>query len=166
MRHPNDDVAARLGILLVSASRPGLGLSDPDPGRTLLDWPSDVAALADHLRIERFAVVGRSAGGPFAAACAHALPLRVSSLAIVSGIGQLTHDGARLLAASEFWPLALLRRAAPELAGPALGAAIRLMTSRERRCSSDTLHGYPMPIAPSSCTPRCVSSVHEACGTH
>jgi len=28
------------------------------PGRCIVDWPADAAALADHLGIERFAVLG------------------------------------------------------------------------------------------------------------
>jgi pimeloyl-ACP methyl ester carboxylesterase len=54
------------------------------PGRTLLDWPTDVAELADALEIERFAVLGWSLGGPFAAACAFALPDRAAMLGLVA----------------------------------------------------------------------------------
>src|SRR5262245_36926099 len=46
--------------------RPGIGLSTRAPGRTLADWPADVAEFADALGIERFAVVGVSGGGPYA----------------------------------------------------------------------------------------------------
>ena len=35
----------------MTIDRPGHGLSDFQPERTLLDWPEDVAALADHLEI-------------------------------------------------------------------------------------------------------------------
>jgi len=58
------------GVRLVSADRPGFGLSDRQPARTLLDWPGDIAALADHLGIDRFAVLGASGGGAYALACA------------------------------------------------------------------------------------------------
>ena len=54
------------GVRLLTIDRPGHGLSEFQPDRTLLDWPHDVAALADHLGIERFAVSGWSAGGPYA----------------------------------------------------------------------------------------------------
>src|SRR4051794_12026277 len=115
MRHPDDSAASRLGVLIVTVSRPGLGRSDPDPGRTLLDWPSDVAELADHLDLGPFAIVGRSAGGAFAAACAYSLAERLTTATIVSGIGPLDGDGAGLVAGSEFWPLMFIRRVAPEL---------------------------------------------------
>lgn len=82
-----DDEASRLGARVVAPDRPGYGRSDPDPGRTLLDWPADVVALADALDFDRFAVLGVSGGGPYAAACAHALPGRLTAAALVSSIG-------------------------------------------------------------------------------
>lgn len=69
--------------------RPGYGLSTPCT-RRLIDWPSDVLALADHLGIERFSVVGGSAGGPFALACARFIPpSRLRGTIVVCGIGPL-----------------------------------------------------------------------------
>src|SRR3954471_17322215 len=55
------------GIRLIALDRPGYGLSEPLPGRTLRDWPRDVAAAADALGLHRFAVVGVSGGAPYAA---------------------------------------------------------------------------------------------------
>lgn len=77
------------GVRLVCPDRPGYGLSTYHPNRRLVDWPSDVAYLADHLGIERFAVMGISGGGPHAAVCAALLPDRVTAAAIVSGVGPL-----------------------------------------------------------------------------
>ncbi|UCC75741.1 MAG: alpha/beta hydrolase, partial [Anaerolineales bacterium] len=61
------------------------GLSDPQPGRTVLDWPDDIRQLADHLGAEQFYVTGLSAGGPYALACAHQLPQRVLAAAVLDG---------------------------------------------------------------------------------
>ncbi|MEA2151149.1 MAG: hypothetical protein QOD69_2979 [Solirubrobacteraceae bacterium] len=77
-------VVGDLGIRYVMVSRPGFGASDPQPGRTLLDFAEDAAQLADALGHRRFAVVGVSAGGPYALACAHDLPERVQAAAVVS----------------------------------------------------------------------------------
>ena len=74
------------GIRLIALDRPGYGLSDPLPGRTLLDWPRDVAAAADALGLGRFAVAGVSGGAPYAAACAALLKDRVMGLALICGI--------------------------------------------------------------------------------
>jgi pimeloyl-ACP methyl ester carboxylesterase len=80
------DTARDLRIRYVMVSRPGFGASDPAPGRTLLGFARDAAALADHLGHERFAVVGVSAGGPYALACAHELRSRLAAAAVVSCI--------------------------------------------------------------------------------
>jgi pimeloyl-ACP methyl ester carboxylesterase len=65
-------------MCLIVPERPGFGLSDFQAGRTLLDWPDDVAALADHLGLECFGVFGLSADGPYAAACAYKIPQRLT----------------------------------------------------------------------------------------
>ncbi|WP_150252962.1 alpha/beta fold hydrolase [Nocardiopsis deserti] len=76
-----------LGARLVSVDRPGLGASDPAPGRTLADFAEDVRALAGPLRLGRPAVVGNSQGAPFALACAAAGAAR--SLALVSAADEV-----------------------------------------------------------------------------
>ena len=82
-------LAARTGVRLIGVDRPGFGNSYPSLGRTLLDWPDDVAQLADALGINRFAVVGFSAGGPYALACGYRMPERVSSVIVLAGLGPL-----------------------------------------------------------------------------
>ena len=68
-----------LPLRVIAIDRPGYGGSSPLPGRGLLDWPADVAAAADQLGLARFTVLGVSGGGPYAAACAFALPGRVKA---------------------------------------------------------------------------------------
>ena len=84
---PADQLARRMAVNLISVDRPGCGLSDHKPGRTLHDWPADVAQLADHRKVERFAVIGNSGGAPYAAACAAKIPERVTELLILCGLG-------------------------------------------------------------------------------
>jgi pimeloyl-ACP methyl ester carboxylesterase len=88
-----DDLTAR-GVRVISADRPGFGRSSPQPGRAREDWPTDVAALADHIGVDRFAVMGLSSGGPYAAACATLLPERVVAAAIVEGETDFAWAGA------------------------------------------------------------------------
>lgn len=85
--HPPEGPSLSLGARVIVLERPGFGLSDFQKGRKLLDWPEDVAAFADALGIERFAVAGNSAGGPYAAACAFKIPERVTRAAILAGLG-------------------------------------------------------------------------------
>jgi pimeloyl-ACP methyl ester carboxylesterase len=88
------DAALQRGIRVIAPDRPGLGLSTYQPRRTILGWPDDVVELADALGIERFAVMGVSGGGPYAAVCAHKIPQRLTGVAIVSGVGPLHRLGA------------------------------------------------------------------------
>jgi pimeloyl-ACP methyl ester carboxylesterase len=94
LMHPDAEISSSLGIRLVTVDRPGFGHSDPKPRRSLLDWPDDVQALADHLSVDQFAVVGPSGGGPFVAACAYRLPTRTKRAAIVGGSGPVDMPGA------------------------------------------------------------------------
>jgi pimeloyl-ACP methyl ester carboxylesterase len=75
-----------LEVRVVSPDRPGYGGSSPRPGRRREDWPTDVAALADHLGVTRFAVMGASSGGAYAVACAALLPERVTSAGVIAGV--------------------------------------------------------------------------------
>ena len=85
MRHPDDTLTANLGVRLITPDRPGYGLSDFQPGRTLLDFPDDMEQLANTLGLGPFALFGVSAGGPYVAACAWRLGPRLTRAAIVSG---------------------------------------------------------------------------------
>jgi pimeloyl-ACP methyl ester carboxylesterase len=80
------EAASEAGLRLICPTRPGLGDSDPQPDRTLLDWPADVAALTNALNVDEFPVVGVSAGGPYALACAATLD-DVTRVALLAGIG-------------------------------------------------------------------------------
>ena len=81
---PDEAATRAAGVRLIAADRPGYGGSDPHPGRRLQDWPVDVAELGDALGVDRFAVVGYSAGGPYALACAALLGDRVTRAGLVS----------------------------------------------------------------------------------
>jgi pimeloyl-ACP methyl ester carboxylesterase len=80
-----DADARALGVRVIAPDRPGHGLSDFKRWRRVAHWPADVASLADALGVDRFAVLGVSTGGPYAAACAALLPQRVRAAGIASG---------------------------------------------------------------------------------
>ena len=81
------DVVDELGIRLISVDRPGLGASDPQPGRTLTDWARDVAAFTHARNLTGLSVVGFSQGAPFALACAAAGVVKAA--AVVAGTDEL-----------------------------------------------------------------------------
>ncbi|WP_309484631.1 alpha/beta fold hydrolase [Streptomyces himalayensis] len=78
---------------LISYDRPGYGGSDRQPGRRVCDVARDVVAVADALGVDRFAVVGRSAGAPHALACAALLPERVTRAAALGGLAPVDAEG-------------------------------------------------------------------------
>ena len=87
--HPDASIATSAGARIIAVDRPGFGRSDFKPGRRLLDWPNDVVQLADALDIDRFAVVGYSGGGPYAAVCASSIPKRLTAAGLVSSMAPL-----------------------------------------------------------------------------
>ncbi len=88
-----EDASCRLGVRLIAVDRPGMGLSDFQAGRKFLDWPVDVAALADHLALERFSVLGYSSGGAYALACALKIPDRLAKVGVLNGDGPYDQPG-------------------------------------------------------------------------
>jgi pimeloyl-ACP methyl ester carboxylesterase len=83
----------RNDIRIIAPDRPGIGQSTFQPNREILDWPKDVAALADTLGLEDFAAIGISCGSPYLAACAYAIPERLSAAGIVSGTAPFSVPG-------------------------------------------------------------------------
>ncbi len=83
--HPRGTVLHRLGVRLIAFDRPGYGDSDRFQGRRVADAATDVLAIADAFGLDKFAVVGRSGGGPHALACAALLPDRLTKVAVLVG---------------------------------------------------------------------------------
>jgi Predicted hydrolases or acyltransferases (alpha/beta hydrolase superfamily) len=83
-----------MGVRVITPDRPGYGLSDPHPHRPLLDWPSDVAEVADSLGISRFGITGLSGGGIYALACAAAISERLTEVVVIGCPGPMQREGA------------------------------------------------------------------------
>lgn len=100
------------GIRLITFDRPGYGLSTSKPDRLVGDCAPDVAALIDHLELDRVGLVAWSGGCPFGVATARVLgPKRVCALALVNGPGPLDEvPNAMDLLGAERSPLAELAR--------------------------------------------------------
>ncbi|KIW94693.1 uncharacterized protein Z519_04670 [Cladophialophora bantiana CBS 173.52] len=90
------NLGLKLGARIITPERPGMGLSSPQPGRTLLNCPKDVEHLANHLKLESYGVLGVSGGGPYALACAYALPRdKLKCVSIVCGLGPVYEIGMK-----------------------------------------------------------------------
>lgn len=91
LRHPDDSILSRLGIRLIGIDRPGFGLSTRKPGRSLMDVVDDIMLLSKALKIDHFAVLGYSAGGPYALAAAYRFPAIVTRCAVVCSLPPMDH---------------------------------------------------------------------------
>ncbi len=121
---PAHEAAVAKGVRLVSPDRPGMGLSTYQPERRLTDWPSDVERLTEALGIGRFAVMGWSAGGPYAAVCAAKMGGRVTAAALLSSAVPLDLYGTTRGLTAEDRVLLLLTRHAPRLASAVMKVSI------------------------------------------
>lgn len=77
---------ARNRVRLIVPDRPGFGRSTWRAARRVVDWPTDLAALAAALKLEEFALIGVSAGAAYALVSARALAHKLTHVGIVSGI--------------------------------------------------------------------------------
>ncbi len=91
IRHPDDSILARLGIRLIGVDRPGYGMSTRKQDRSFMDVVDDVMLLSKALDLEQFSVLGFSAGGPYALACAYRFPQIVRRCAVVAPLPPLDH---------------------------------------------------------------------------
>jgi pimeloyl-ACP methyl ester carboxylesterase len=122
------------GVRWIAVDRPGVGGSDPKPGRSVADWPADVEELAERLELDRFAVSGWSAGGAYALACAHALQSRIDAVALVSGAGRLDLPGfVEQMSTASAWRLAARVPSAMTLAYSALARLARRSPGAARK---------------------------------
>ncbi len=90
---PSARVLYGLGVRLISFDRPGYGGSDRLVARLVADVVPDVRAIMDQLGMERFAVLGRSGGGPHALACAALMPDRVTRAGILVSLAPWQAQG-------------------------------------------------------------------------
>lgn len=80
-----EDEMSKKGIRLICFDRPGMGLSTFQKSRKVLDIVEDTLALAKHLKLDTFTVLGVSSGAKYALACAYKVPHRLHSCNILSG---------------------------------------------------------------------------------
>ncbi len=133
------------GMRVITPERPGYGLSDPAPGRTIGDWANDIEELADQLDLDRYHVAGGSGGGPYALACAIHSPARVLSATLIcSGappevmpISKDMQRGNRIVF--------FLARYAPFLLKLLFAHQARAMTKYPERIAAKIRSGFPEP---------------------
>ena len=133
-----DRVAREHGARVIAPERPGVGISDPAPDRTMTDWPADAAALLDALGVESAPVFGVSGGGPYALACGALAPDRFPRIAISCGIAPMAAIG----------PADRLVFRAARYAPRTVGAFLRVEEFAERYAPERTVERRATAAAP------------------
>lgn len=157
-RHPDDALTAAAGVRLLAVDRPGIGRSTAHPGRTLGSVADDLAAVLAAVGVERAAVLGWSAGAPFAVALAARHPALVTAVGLVAplvpvtayadpAVAEAAGPGRRLFAemAAEMAPDEVAAEVAPYLLpDPATPEAVaEQMDAEADPARADDLAGLP-----------------------
>jgi len=77
----------RKDIRVIGVDRAGMGHSSFQENRTFLDFTDDIVKIANKLHIDKFSILGISAGAGYALACAYKIPDRLTSVHVISGLG-------------------------------------------------------------------------------
>jgi pimeloyl-ACP methyl ester carboxylesterase len=109
-RHPDDTIAAELGVRLIAVDRCGPATRRP----SLRAWAEE---LVEALDVPRFAVVGWSAGGPHALAAAAVAPERVTRVVLV---GSMPPRGGERVLPADVRRVMRVARIAPHVAARGL----------------------------------------------
>jgi len=72
-------------LQMIGVDRPGFGLSTFAPNRRVSDFAADISFLANHLGINKFALLGISGGAHYVITCAALLAERVTRAVAISG---------------------------------------------------------------------------------
>lgn len=84
-------------LRIITIDRPGHGLSDFNPNGSILQFARDVKQLIEYLEINKFSVVGMSAGAPFALAIAYLYPENIYKTSIISGFAPFNNESKKHL---------------------------------------------------------------------
>ncbi|KAL2146420.1 hypothetical protein VTI28DRAFT_4173 [Corynascus sepedonium] len=88
------EAGRRNGLRIIAPSRPGSGGSTFHENRALLDYPNDILALADYLKVAAFGIIAVSGGAPYAFACRKQIPeARLKGIGIVAGMHPVSSLG-------------------------------------------------------------------------
>ncbi len=123
-----DEAARDLGVRVIAPDRPGTGGTDLRRMDRVADWAADAARVLDAAGASAAWLLGVSAGGAFAAACAARMPGRVRGLTLVSPLGP-PHWPTRGMAPGERLALEVARRA-PGFGARSLGGLALLARRR------------------------------------
>ncbi|MGB1040584.1 MAG: alpha/beta fold hydrolase [Flavobacteriales bacterium] len=95
--HYDTSFAIKNNLRIITIDRPGHGISDFNPEGSILSFANDANQLVEHLKIEKFSMVGMSAGSPFALGIAYAFPEKIEAVNIISGFAPFDSSSKQFL---------------------------------------------------------------------
>jgi pimeloyl-ACP methyl ester carboxylesterase len=138
-------LAAELGVRIIVPDRPGMGRSDFQPERRIVDWPNDVLDLAAALDLDTFAVLGSSGGAPYAAACAALIPARIRVVGLLGGVAPLDDPGVLAAMSAPLRIMVRLARFAPAVLRGLFRLNLRAMRGGGQRGGDRMAASFPEP---------------------
>jgi len=137
--------AAALGLRFIVPDRPGIGRSDDQPGRRIIDWPADVVDVIKALGLEKVVVVGSSGGAAYAAACGALIPDRVRAVGVVGGLAPLDAPDVMASLSGPLRVMFRLARFAPAVLRGLYRLNLRAMRRGRERASQRMAGWAPEP---------------------
>lgn len=141
----NGVTASALGLRVIVPDRPGVGRSQAQPGRRIVDWPNDVIDLAAALGLEAFAVLGSSGGAPYAAACGALIPSRARVVGVLGGMAPPDAPGFLSAMSGPLRMMFRLARSTPALLRGLLRLNLRAARGGGERASQRMAKWAPEP---------------------
>ena len=80
------NIAKKQKVKIIGIDRPGMTYSSFQKRRKVTDWPSDVLALIDHLKLEEYSILAFSTGALYAIECALQIPEKIKKIGLVSAL--------------------------------------------------------------------------------
>jgi pimeloyl-ACP methyl ester carboxylesterase/GNAT superfamily N-acetyltransferase len=135
-----DELLDERDIRLISIDRPGLGMSSPDPNKSLASVAADVAHLIDKLTGHPVPLVANSQGAPFGLAVG--LTGAATGVLLASPIDDMAHPRVRPLLADDY------RGLIDEVAADPGRVLARLSTLTPEELADMVLRDYPPSDTP------------------
>jgi pimeloyl-ACP methyl ester carboxylesterase len=134
-------------IRLIGVDRPGIGSSTPYQYDTVFGFAEDLCTIADTLGIDKIEVIGLSGGGPYALACAAAMPDRVVAAGVIGGVAPTM--GSDAIAGAVMGSVGLRAALLLQAAGGPIGLAASVLIRLIRPLASPAadLYGRVSPEA-------------------
>ena len=130
-------VLAEAGYRLIGIDRPGFGATPFVAGRTFTDEAEDVEEVANRLGLDRFSLLGFSAGGVYALACAARFSGRLDGVCLLSPAAPGDMPGWR-----QSWRRDVRMLFATNRRFPALGRALLRANARTMRTEPGAVRGF------------------------